>query len=418
MSSASAVLPVVAPAPARGGCAQGFEPVARCFASQLAEGAELGAGLAVYHRGTCVVDLWGGLADVGRGTPWQRDTRLVIFSATKGLAAMGFHLLAARGRLDWDAEVRHYWPGFGAAGKDGLTVRTLLNHRGGLAALDTRLSLDQCLDDAGRDRVVAALEGLRPSWEPDTQQGYHAITFGMYAGELFRRITGEPLGEFLHRELLVPLESDARMGTPASEDAKVATLYPPPTGARLARMVASLVIGDSPEARLTREALRPRSLARRAFLNPSSGRGGLSAYNQVPVRRAALAWASATASAHGLARAYLPFAAGGSAAGRSFFPAASLEPLQRRQSWSTCDLVLQKPLGWSQGFVKEELHLFSPVRESFGHPGMGGALGWCDPVNQLCIGYVPNRMDWRLRSPRAVALCRALYECEPLLAPP
>jgi len=37
-----------------------------------------------------------------------------------------------------------------------------------------------------------------------------------------------------------------------------------------------------------------------------------------------------------------------------------------------------------------------------------------DPVHQIALGYVMNRMDWRVRSPRAPALCRALYDCEPL----
>jgi hypothetical protein len=45
---------------------------------------------------------------------------------------------------------------------------------------------------------------------------------------------------------------------------------------------------------------------------------------------------------------------------------------------------------------------------------MGGALGWCDPVREIALGYVMNRMDWRVRSPRAVALCHALYACEPV----
>ena len=79
-------------------------------------------------------------------------------------------------------------------------------------------------------------------------------------------------------------------------------------------------------------------------------------------------------------------------------------------SWSNRDRVLQKPLGWSRGFLKEQRHLFSPNAESFGHAGMGGALGWCDPVEGLTFGYVMNHMDWRVRSPRCLALCRALYQ--------
>lgn len=92
-----------APAPCGGSFADGFAPVAHQFAAQVRAGAEVGAGLTVYLRGQCVVDLWGGLADRSSVTPWSRDTRVVVFSVTKGLAAMAMTLLADRGQLDWDA---------------------------------------------------------------------------------------------------------------------------------------------------------------------------------------------------------------------------------------------------------------------------------------------------------------------------
>ena len=55
-----------------------------------------------------------------------------------------------------------------------------------------------------------------------------------------------------------------------------------------------------------------------------------------------------------------------------------------------------------------------PTREAFGHAGLGGALGWCDPVHELTFGYVMNKLDWRVRSPRAVALCESLYASDAL----
>jgi CubicO group peptidase (beta-lactamase class C family) len=72
---------------------------------------------------------------------------------------------------------------------------------------------------------------------------------------------------------------------------------------------------------------------------------------------------------------------------------------------------MQKPLGFSQGFLKDELHVFAPSDEAFGHPGMGGALGLADPSRRLAFGYVMNQMDIRVRSPRCLALCHALYGC-------
>jgi len=74
----------------------------------------------------------------------------------------------------------------------------------------------------------------------------------------------------------------------------------------------------------------------------------------------------------------------------------------------TLDRVLLKPLGFSQGFIQEEPHLFSPDLESFGHAGAGGILGWAVPSAELAIGYVMNRMDFHIRSPRALAIAHAV----------
>lgn len=402
-------LPHGAPFPARGSYADGFGPVARAFAAQLRDGREVGAGFTVYQRGRCVVDLWGGLADVARGTPWQRDTRAVVFSVTKGLAAMAFAWLDARGRLEWDAPVAQHWPEFAAAGKEAITIRQLLNHRGGLLVLDEPLRLEQCVDPAQRPRIVAALEKQRPLWSPGAQQGYHPITYGMYASELFERLAGESLGAVLRRELFAPLGADVSLGTEESVDPRVARIYPPATATRAVMMLLASLGPESTESRVFRALFARDSLQRRAFTNP---RAAIVDYDQPRAWRAELAWASATASAHGLARAYLPFALGGAFEGREYLRASALTPIHARQSWSERDPILQKPVGWSQGFLKEEPHLFSPNRESFGHAGMGGSLGFCDPVAGLTIGYVMNRMDWRIRSPRAVALCRALYACD------
>jgi CubicO group peptidase (beta-lactamase class C family) len=401
-----------APAPAIGSYSAGFEGLALRFAAQLRDGGEVGAGLSVFHRGECVVDLWGGLADVEARRPWVADTRIVVFSVTKGLAAMALNMLADRGKFAWDEAVARYWSGFAAGGKTGVTVRTLFNHRAGLLALRAPLTLDDCVRDDRADVVRRAIEEQRPAWEPGSAQGYHALTFGLYASEFFRRVSGESIGTFLRRELFEPLGSDARLGTPASEDAQVARHYMTGARERIVGLARDALRGGSTETRVTREILRRRSLVRRAFTNPRGQSRGVAEYNEVPIRRAELAWASATASARGLARAYLPFALAGRFEGREYVRASTLEPIRARQSWSERDAVLQKPIGWSQGFAKDEA--FSPTPESFGHPGLGGALGWCDPVHEIAMGYVMNRLDWRVRSPRALALCRALYDCGPI----
>lgn len=401
-----------APTGVEGSYTDGYAPLANAFAESLQRGEEIGAGLTVYHRGRCVVDLWGGHARLSPRTPWTRDTRAVVFSVTKGLAAMALHLLADRGRLHWDAPVCDVWPAFAAAGKEGVTHRVLFNHRAGLPALDEPFTLDEFTRDENLPRIDDALARAVPRWSPGADQGYHATTYGMYLDAVFRRVAGERVGRFLQRELFDPLGADVSLGTPASEDDRTAALFALSNAARIGHMLASLLRGDNTEARLLRDIASPGSLSRAAFLSPRIGREGVRAYNRPEVRRACLPWASATGTAHGVARAYLPFAQGGEHDGRRYLREETLSPIYSRQGWSPRDRVLHKALGWSQGFLKEEEGVFSPARESFGHSGIGGSLGWCDPVRQITFGYVMNRLDWRVRSPRCLALCAALYRCE------
>lgn len=385
--------------------APAFEGVVRQFASHFQTRQELGAGFCVYHQGKMVVDLWGGLADPDSKTPWGADTLAVVFSVSKGLAAIALNLAAERGSFDWDTPVAMYWPAFGHNGKQSITVRQLFNHQAGLAALTTPVKLAQYCDPAQRAAMRTVLEEQAPASPP--LQAYHALSFGMYADHFFEIVCGESIGAYLHREWLDPLHADVFMGTPVEQDHRVATLLPVGNAARLGHMLWAALRGGSTEANVARSVLRG-GLAKQALTNPSSP-GGMADYNAVPARRCCLPWASATATARGLARAYLPWSLGGQWQGRTWVNPATVAQVMSRQSWSERDRVLGKPLGWSQGFVKEEAGTFSPNPESFGHPGIGGPLAWCDPKQQLAIGYTLNRSDWRVRSPRALALCAAVY---------
>ncbi|MEO1083482.1 MAG: serine hydrolase, partial [Acidobacteriota bacterium] len=186
---------------------------------------------------------------------------------------------------------------------------------------------------------------------------------------------------------------------------------------RIAKLIPHVIRHNTVERRLLRALLDKRSLTTRAFAQPAAlGGDGLHRFNDPAVHRLELAWASGLASARGLARVYAALAQGGALDGVTLCAPDAIPPLRRRQSWQDPDLVLLKAMGWSQGFLKEEGGLFSPNPEAFGHPGAGGALGFCDPTRELAWGYVMNRMDFRLRSPRAVALSQALYR-SPALGP-
>jgi CubicO group peptidase (beta-lactamase class C family) len=120
----------------------GFEGVREAFAENFRRYGEVGAAFAVTRDGRSVVDLWGGLADVGTGRPWAEGTVAVIFSGTKALVAICLLMLVDRGRLDLDTPVCRYWPEFAAHGKEDVRVIELASHRARLPGV-----LDPVTDD-------------------------------------------------------------------------------------------------------------------------------------------------------------------------------------------------------------------------------------------------------------------------------
>ncbi|MGE3508439.1 MAG: serine hydrolase domain-containing protein, partial [Vicinamibacterales bacterium] len=119
-----------------GQVSRGFEGVRQAFAGNFARRGELGGACCVYVGGEKVVDLWGGIRNEQTGEPWERDTMVVVHSATKGLSAMTLAIAHSRGWMDYEARVSTYWPEFAQNGKEAITVRQLLAHQAGLFAFD------------------------------------------------------------------------------------------------------------------------------------------------------------------------------------------------------------------------------------------------------------------------------------------
>lgn len=64
----------------------GFERLREAFADNFARRGELGGACCIYLRGERVVDLWRGIRNAATGDLWERDTMVVVHSATKGLS--------------------------------------------------------------------------------------------------------------------------------------------------------------------------------------------------------------------------------------------------------------------------------------------------------------------------------------------
>jgi len=380
---------------------RGFEAVSEAFADNFARRRELGGGCCAYHRGEKVVDLWGGVRDKVTGDPWERDTMVIIYSATKGLAAMTLAIAHSRGWLDYEERVCTYWPEFAQQGKERITVRQLLAHQAGLYALDEPLDRRLVADP---DRLAAVLARQKPAWEPGTRQAYHAITLGFYESELLRRIDPQhrSLGRFFQEEIASPLGLDVYIRLPEDiPNARLATITRPSWVEIFHGFPLRLAIG----------AMNRRSKISRAL------RGSELAHDEphVYARNLEVPSGGAVGTARAIARAYSVFATGGREVGLrretlELLAAPAIPPA--RGFYDEC--MKAHGVQFSLGFMKSSAALPFGSASSFGSPGAGGALGFADPETGIGYAYVTNRMGTRLSGdPRDVALRDALSSAVP-----
>ncbi|MEW1550843.1 serine hydrolase domain-containing protein [Streptomyces tsukubensis] len=411
----------------RGTVADGFEPVREAFVRNFEQRGERGAAVAVYRDGHKVVDLWAGTRDVDGGpgpagagdgpgsgagsppgsppgspsgsppgAPWAVDTAQIVRSVTKGVAAAVVLLLHQRGRIDLDAPVGTYWPEFKAAGKERVLVRHLLSHRAGLPALDRPLTPAEAIDGVSGP---AALAAQAPAWQPGTDHGYHAQTYGWLLAELVPRVTGRSIGRWVAEEIARPLGLDFWLGLPAEEAHRVGRIGP---------------VEEPPPVRSGGLALRPKRSVADAYRDPDSlTRRAFGVIAPLPdenapeYRAAELPASGGISTARALARFYASVIGAVDGGPRLFAPATLT--LARTEESAGPDRVLVVPTRYGLGFM---LHgpaapLLGPG--SFGHPGRGGSLGFADPDTGIAFGYVTNGLRTGVTAdPRAQALVRAV----------
>jgi CubicO group peptidase (beta-lactamase class C family) len=372
------------------GSVQGFTqeryaPVRAAFEANLASGADVGASFCATLEGETVVDLWGGFADAAKTRPWEKDTIVNVYSTTKTMTFLTALLLADRGKLDFDAPVACYWPEFAANGKADIKVSHLMSHSAGLCGWTEPVTTEDLYDWG---KVTALLAAQAPLWEPGTASGYHAITQGYLVGEVVRRITGKSLGTVFREEIAEPLGADFHIGLPASEDARVAELIPPPKGA---------AAGDGQQTKI--QAI--------AFNNPVID---VSATATRGWRGAEIPAAGGTGNARAVAEIQSILANGGVAKGKRFMSQAGCRKALELQIEGP-DLVLGSDVRLGMGFGLGGGVVPLPHPESSMYwGGYGGSLIMIDMEARTTIAYAMNKMAGTTTGDmRAFSLAMAMW---------
>ena len=369
----------------QGTCDSKFELVREEFERNFRERDEVGASVAVTVDGKTVVDLWGGAADAATGRPWEKDTRVVVWSSTKGATALCAHILVDRGVLDLEAPVAKYWPDFAQNGKGSIPVRMLLNHQSGLAALRTPLEPGSFAD---WEKMTTLLARETPWWEPGTRHGYHAFTFGWLVGEVVRRVSGRSLGTFFREEVARPNDIDFHIGLPEALEPTLASGIPPAPPAPGEPVSPVFVVAMT----------KPDSLPAHAIGNTGGYFPDPSQFDGRAAHAAEIPAAGGITNGRGLAAMYALLAGG---AKKAIVSEKELARMAAVSSASGVDATLLLPTRFTLGYVKAiDNRRVSPhpddsvliSEEAFGHPGAGGSYGIADPKARMSIGYAMNRM--------------------------
>lgn len=352
-----------------GTVAPGFESVRAEFDAYLADDPNYSAQLAVYWKDQLVVDLVG-------GDGLHRETLLGTFSATKGVAGITLATLVRTGELDLDQPVVHYWPEFGAHGKETILVRELLSHQAGLINVDGGLDTADILDSRYAAPKLAA---QRPYWRPGSTFGYHGLTVGSFMEELVRRITGRSLQELYEATIRAPRAIDFWLGLPELQEDRFEALRPAhPTAEQLALMSASPMSSDGFGA-----------LMFNGVNNMVPPNLGPYSPNLREVRAAGPAAVGGIGSARGLAQVY---AAAIGLTGDAILDPETLAAMGQQQVWGV-DRVLNFPTAFGVVFMKPHQSSDFGSFQAFGHDGAGGALGFADPLYDASFGYIPLQMQ-------------------------
>lgn len=326
----------------------------------IRQGLHLGTQIYVSRNGEAVADT--ALGEEHPGSPLTRDHLMLWLSSTKPVAAVAVAQLWERGRLELDDPVARHIPEFAQNGKEGITIRHLLTHTGGIRMLDVGWP------EKSWDEIIAKICAMRPEprWAPGEKAGYHLASSWFILGEVIRRADGRPFEAYVREEIFTPLEMhDSWIGMPPEryrayrEEGRIGVMWN-------SEKTPAEPQGWETEERCTRS---------------SPGGNGYG-----PVRE--------------LGRFYEMLLGRGSYRGRRLLLAQTVDLFTSRQREGMVDATFKHVLDWGLGFIVNSNrygadtvpygygHHASPV--TFGHSGYRSSTGFTDPVHDLAVAVAFN----------------------------
>ncbi|MDT8323730.1 MAG: glycoside hydrolase family 3 N-terminal domain-containing protein [Bacteroidota bacterium] len=333
--------------PARAGVTMAFAGVDSLIGSQIAARSFPGGQLAVLCGGRVLYSRNYGALSYDSASPPVTDTTMYdIASLTKVVATTTAVMrLVDDGRLQLDSSVAHYLPEFAVHGKERITVRNLLLHNSGLSAYElfyTRTSEGSA--------VLDSIMLSTPLYAAGSRTVYSDL--GMITlGKVIERVTGESLQRFMREQFWGPLEMDH-------------TMFLPPDSLRA--ICAPTEVDDYWRHRILQGEVHDENAA---LLGGIAGHAGV------------------FSTAKDLARFVSMIMQGGEFDGTRYLEKSTIARFTLRHS-----VASTRALGWDTRSVSGSSsgHYYS--MKSYGHTGFTGTSIWVDPVADMAVVFLTNRV--------------------------
>jgi CubicO group peptidase (beta-lactamase class C family) len=364
-----------------GYCEEKYIPVRKIFEDYFLKQEEIGASFAIYKEGKPLIDLYGGFKNKNNKN-WQENTIVNVFSATKGIYEIIISILIDQNILDLEKSVSYYWEAFKQSNKRDIKLKHILSHQSGLYRFKEKIVQEDLLD---WNKIINILENQEPDHLCGEKTYYHAKTHGFLVGEIVKRTTKKSLGELVSELLSEKFGLDFFIGTPKNQLSNIAFLYE-----------------DKTETKISSEF--------NAFNNPQHE---INFYNNEKWQTAEVPSMNGHSNSRSIAKIYDIFVNDLILEKNILLSKSSIKKCLSENA-SRIDESLMLPIRWSQvGLILRGGWLFGKNKESFGHNGWGGSLGFADPILGIGVAYTTNKINPTMNSDqRSINLLKKFYEIE------
>ena len=361
-----------------GYCEEKYIPVKKIFESYFLKQEEIGASFAIYKEGKPLIDLWGGFKNKN-DKKWEENTIVNVFSATKGIYEIIVSILIDQNILDLEKPVSYYWDTFKQSNKREIKLKHILSHQSGFYRFKKKITQQDLLD---WNKIINILENQEPDHKCGEKTYYHAKTQGFLIGEIIKKTIKKSLGELVLELLSKKLGLDFFIGTPKNQLSNIAFLYE-----------------DKTQTKIPSEF--------NAFNNPEHE---INFYNNQNWQIAEVPSMNGHGNARSIAKIYDVFVNDLVLEKNILLSKSSIKKCLT-ESISRIDESLMLPIRWSNiGLILRGGWLFGKNKESFGHNGWGGSLGFADPALGIGVAYTTNKINPTMGSDfRIINLLKEFY---------